>query len=113
MRSSPFVVCIVLALAGLSTTATGEDKKTSAKTPPPALIVWTTETAIKEGTALLEARQFDLAAKYAACIVTPGTHAVFMTGGYAAFPVMIIDGKERGCRGYVTRATLEHLVIKR
>ena len=113
MKLLPFAVCAALALIGLAVPVMGEDKKASAKTPPPAVIVWSTEATIKDGMALLRASQVDLALKYAACVVPLGTRAVMMSGGYAAFPVTIVEGKFRGCRGYVMREMLEYLVIDR
>lgn len=66
-----------------------------------SVIVWKSELAMKEGVVLLEAKQIDLAAQYAACVVEQHTKVVFLPGGYESIPVMIIDGPHRGCRGNV------------
>lgn len=56
---------------------------------------------MKEGVALLQAKQSDLAARYAACVVPQNTRVVFLTGGYESIAFMVIDGPHRGCRGNV------------
>ena len=80
---------------------------------PPAVIVWITESGIKDGEALIRAGQPDLAVKYAACIVPPGTRAVMMTGGYGAAHITIVDGGSRGCQGYVLREPMGRLSMDR
>jgi hypothetical protein len=80
---------------------------------PPAVIVWITESGIKDGEALIRAGQPDLAVKYAACIVPPGTRAVMMTGGYGAAHITIVDGGSRGCQGYVLREPMGRLLMDR
>lgn len=65
------------------------------------VIVWQSELAMKDGVALLQAKQPDLAARYAACVVEQNTKIAFLTGGYESIPVMVVEGPNRGCRGNV------------
>jgi hypothetical protein len=102
--------CVATLLLIATMPASAQEKKIP---PPPAVIVWKTERFIKDGMALIRAGQLDLALKYAACVVPLGTRAVDMTGGYDSFPVTIIEGKDRGCRGYVMREMYEYLKVER
>jgi hypothetical protein len=66
-----------------------------------SVFIWRSEVSMKDGVTLLNAKQPDLAAKYASCIVAQNTRVAFLTGGYESIPVMVIEGPHRGCRGNV------------
>lgn len=66
-----------------------------------AIAVWRNEASAEAGARLANAGQADLAARYIACAVPPGTRIVVLPGGHAMHRVMIIDGKSRGCEGSV------------
>jgi hypothetical protein len=67
-----------------------------------AIPVWRSEAAAKDGTSLAEAGQPDLAVKYIACAVPPGTKILLMpTGGYSTVRITVLEGQSRGCEGNV------------
>ena len=66
-----------------------------------AITVWRGESSAEAGTRLVNAGQSDLALRYVACAVLPGTRVVILPGGYETHRVMIVDGKFRGCEGNV------------
>jgi hypothetical protein len=65
------------------------------------IAVWRSESSADAGTRLVNAGQSDLALRYIACGVPPGTRVVVLPGGYSTHRVMVIDGKFRGCEGNV------------
>jgi len=65
------------------------------------IAIWRGEASADAGTRLVSAGQPDLALRYIACAVPPGTRVVILSGGYATHRVLGIDRKFRGCEGNV------------
>ncbi len=63
--------------------------------------VWRSPSLIDEGFSLLRAGQRELAEQRMACTVDDGTSVVGTYAGGAAYRVVVIEGKAKGCSGYV------------
>jgi hypothetical protein len=63
--------------------------------------VWRSSSTMEEGFDLLKAGQRDLADQRMACAVDPDTSVVGTYTGGAAYRVVVVEGKAKGCVGYV------------
>jgi hypothetical protein len=94
-------LCFLLALATPASAAQGYLESVADWIP-----LWRSPSLVKEGTDLLTANQYDLAAQRIVCLVDSGTRVIGtpaggfgVTGGVAR--IVVIEGDAAGCTGYV------------
>ena len=61
---------------------------------------------MEQGTVVLQAKEESLAIRYMACFVPSGTRVVAMYVSQYVYRVVVRDGKNRGCEGYVSQDNL-------
>jgi hypothetical protein len=82
-------------LAGEGTLGDGKDKWMRP--------IWRSLSAMNQGEVLLQAKEQDLATRYMACFVPSGTRVVATYVSERIYRVVVREGKDRGCEGYVSR----------
>ena len=70
------------------------------------VFVWNDHAAYREGIKLIEAGVHDtnpaLVFRLIACLPKPGAQAIITEAGAFSHTILVIDGPQSGCRGFVT-----------
>jgi hypothetical protein len=91
----------LLCLLALTTSASAEEGQLVKMYDLVTIPVWRSPSLIDEGFGLLQAGQRELAVQRMVCTVDAGTRVVGTYAGGAAYRVVVIEGKAKGCSGYV------------
>jgi hypothetical protein len=92
------MLCWLLAVAASASAEEGQLVKMYGLSMVP---VWRSPSVIDEGFSLLQAGQRELAEQRMVCTVAAGTRVVGTSTGGTEYRVVVIEGKAKGCSGYV------------
>jgi hypothetical protein len=95
------VTAALCCLLGFATSASAEEGQLVKMYGLVSIPVWRSPSLIDEGFGLLQAGQRELAEQRMVCTVDAGTRVVGTYAGGAAYRVVVIEGKAKGCSGYV------------
>jgi hypothetical protein len=95
------ILLTLLCLLALATSASAEEGQLVKMYGLVAIPVWRSPVLVDEGFSLLQAGQRELAEQRMVCTVDAGTRAVGTFTGNAVYRVVVIEGKAKGCSGYV------------
>ncbi|QDC00380.1 hypothetical protein [Mesorhizobium sp. 8] len=101
---------ISASVALCATSAMAEDYFLQAFGGANSIIVWKSSDAQSEGMQLIQAGVHKtnpaMVMKLVSCIEKPGTRVIITDMGFVTHDIMVIDGKDQGCRGNIAAEEL-------
>lgn len=106
------ITAVFATLIGQAAAQPATDKQDTLRHPGNApILIWRNSAAQREGLALINADVHKtnprLLMPHVACIVDSGARIVVTDGGFFSSTILIVNGRQAGCRGVVENEMIE------
>ncbi len=107
-----FITAVFASFIGQAAAQRSTDNQDTLRHPSNApILIWRNSAAQREGLALINANVHQtnprLLMPHVACIVDSGARIVVTDGGFFSSTVLVVDGRQAGCRGVVENEMIQ------